>query len=223
MTAPKVALLDIDGTLLDSNDAHALAWLDVFAEFGHKATFEQVRELIGKGGDKLVPEVTGLAKDSPEGEALAKRRSAIFAANYLPDLRPFPGARALLEALQARGLALVVATSSGSDQVDGLLRAAGVRDLIDEQTTADDAARSKPDPDVVRAALAKSGRRPAEAVMLGDTPYDVEAATRAGVAAVALRCGGWGDGALRGAAAVYDGPADLLANYEGSPFARRVV
>lgn len=218
MNAPKVALLDIDGTLLDSNDAHALAWVDVLAEFGHETSFERVRELIGKGGDKLLPEVTGLAKESPEGEAISKRRTAIFKAKYLPDLRPFPGARALLEALRSRGLGLVIATSSGADQVEGLLRAAGVHDLVDDEATSDDAARSKPDPDVVRAALAKSGRRPAEAVMLGDTPYDVEAAARAGVRSVALRCGGWDDEALRGAAAVYDDPRDLLANLATSPF-----
>ncbi|MCU0681805.1 MAG: HAD family hydrolase [Polyangiaceae bacterium] len=223
MNALKVALLDIDGTLLDSNDAHALAWVDALAEFGHETGFERVRELIGKGGDKLLPEVTGLAKESPEGEAISKRRTAIFKAKYLPELRPFPGARALLEALRSRGLALVVATSAGADQVDGLLRAAGVRDLVDDETTSDDAARSKPDPDVVRAALAKSGRRPAEAVMIGDTPYDVEAATRAGVRSVALRCGGWDDEALRGAAAVYDDPRDLLANLAASPFGSGAV
>ncbi|HEU4405802.1 MAG TPA: HAD family hydrolase [Polyangiaceae bacterium] len=221
--ALKAALLDVDGTLLDSNDAHARSWVEVFAEFGHRATFEQVRELIGKGGDKLLPEVTGFAKESPEGEAMSERRSALFKEKYLPALGPFPGARALLEKMRSAGLDLVVATSASPDEVDGLLRAAGVRDLIDEKASAGDAARSKPDPDIVRAALAKAGCGPEEAVMLGDTPYDVEAASRAGVVVVALRCGGWGDGALRGAAAVYDGPADLLAKYEDSPFARRVV
>jgi HAD superfamily hydrolase (TIGR01509 family) len=218
MTAPKVALLDIDGTLLDSNDAHARSWVEVFAAFGHDVTFERVRELIGKGGDKLLPEVTGRANDSPEGAAMSERRSALFRETYLPALRPQPGARALLEAMRARGLDLVVATSAGAQEVDGLLRAAGVRDLIDEKTTSDDAGRSKPDPDIVRAALAKSGRTAREAVMLGDTPYDVEASARAGVASVALRCGGWGDEALRGAAAVYDDPRALLADYEASPF-----
>ncbi len=218
MSAPKVALLDVDGTLLDSNDAHALSWVEIFADFGHEATFERVRELIGKGGDKLVPEVTGFEQGSPEGEAMSKRRKALFRSKFLPSLRPFPKARALLEAMRAGGLELVVATSAGEDEVDGLLRAAGVRDLIDEKTSSGDAARSKPDPDIVRAALAKAGCLPREAVMLGDTPYDVEAASRAGVRVVALRCGGWGDEALRGALARYDDPADLLARYESSPF-----
>jgi HAD superfamily hydrolase (TIGR01509 family) len=217
---PRAALLDVDGTLLNSNDAHARSWVEVFAEFNHRVTFERVRELIGKGGDKLIPEVTGLAKESPEGEAMSKRRSALFRDQYLPSLKPFAGARALLETMRARGLELVVATSAGGDEVDGLLRAAGVRDLIDEKTTSGDASRSKPDPDIVQAALAKAGCAADEAVMLGDTPYDVEAATRAGVVVVALRCGGWGDADLQGAAAIYGGPEELLAEYDASPFAR---
>ena len=103
--------------------------------------------------------------------------------------------------------------------MDALLKQAGIQDLIEEKTSSSDADASKPDPDIVQAALESADARPDEAIMLGDTPYDVEASGRAGVRCVALRCGGWGDEALGDAVAVYDDPADLLARYDESPFA----
>jgi HAD superfamily hydrolase (TIGR01509 family) len=219
MTAPKkVALLDVDGTLIDSNDAHALAWVDAFAEHGHEVSFAKVRALIGKGGDKLMPETIHVAKDSPEGEAIAKQRSAIFAKAYLPQLRAFPEARELLLALKDAGLKLVIATSAQADELTSLLQQAGLDDLIQAAATSSDAKDSKPDPDIVLAALRAAGCRPAEAVMLGDTPYDVEASVKAGVAVVGLRCGGWKDEDLAGAAAIYDDVRDLRKHLAGSPF-----
>jgi HAD superfamily hydrolase (TIGR01509 family) len=217
--APSVALLDIDGTLLDSNDAHARSWADTFRELGYDVPFERVRPLIGKGGDKLLLETVGVEQESDEGKRLSERRRAVFTEQYLPTLRPFPGVRELLEQMRAAGLTLVVATSAGGDELDGLLRAAGVDGLLDAATTSSDAERSKPDPDIIQAALARAGCDAAEALMLGDTPYDVQAARRAGVATVALRSGGWDDAALAGALAVYDDAADLLRRYETSPFA----
>ncbi|HYJ80259.1 MAG TPA: HAD family hydrolase, partial [Longimicrobiaceae bacterium] len=133
----------------------------------------------------------------------------------------FTAARELLERMRADGLTLVVATSASKDDLGALLKAAGVEDLIDASSTSSDAEESKPDPDIVQAALDAAGCDPGEAVMLGDTPYDIEAASRAGVGCVALRCGGWwSDEDLAGATAVYDDPADLLARYEDSPFGR---
>jgi HAD superfamily hydrolase (TIGR01509 family) len=214
----KAALLDIDGTLLDSNHAHAQAWIETLAEFGHTVGFDRVRHLIGKGGDKLLPEVTGIEKDSPEGKRISERRSAVFKEKYLPGLRPFDGARELLQAMKQGGLKLVVATSAQKDELAGLLARANVTDLIEEATTSSDAEESKPDPDIVLAALRSAGCSADEAIMLGDTPYDVEASTRAGVAIVAVRCGGWSDADLGGAVAVYDDPRDLLAGLPSSPF-----
>ena len=216
-TALRAVLLDVDGTLLDSNDAHARAWIDALAESGRTVAFDAVRRLIGKGGDKLLPEVTGIDVESEEGTRLAKRRGAIFADRYLPRLQPFPGTRSLLERMKADGLALVVATSAKDDELTGLLERAGVADLIEQQATSDDADASKPDPDIVVAALKKARRAATECVMLGDTPYDVAAATGAGVRVIAFRCGGWHDAELHGALAVYDGPADLLAGYDDAP------
>ena len=219
--ATKVALLDVDGTLIDSNDQHAQAWVDVGREFGIDIDFRHVRRLIGMGGDKVLPAVTGLEEDDPQGEKIKERRGEIFREAYLPKLKPFPAARELLERLRDEGWTLVVATSASKEDMDGLLKQAGIRDLIEEKTSSSDAEESKPDPDIVQAALKAADARPGDAVMLGDTPYDVEASGRAGVPCVALRCGGWGDAELGDAVAVFDDPSDLLARYSESPFAAR--
>jgi phosphoglycolate phosphatase-like HAD superfamily hydrolase len=217
-TALRAVLFDIDGTLIDSNDAHARAWVDALRTHGYVVPFEEVRPLIGKGGDKLVPELTGLDPDSGEAKRLSETRSKLFLTRELPTLRPTQGARALLEYLTSLGMELVVATSATSSEVQALLEQAGVADLIPLASSSSDADRSKPDPDIVQAALRMSGSLAAHSVMIGDTPYDVEASTRARVPSIALRCGGWwSDDALRGATAIYDDPAELLARLEESP------
>jgi HAD superfamily hydrolase (TIGR01509 family) len=213
----RAVILDIDGTLLLSNDAHARAFVDSAREMGIDADFDEIRRLIGMGGDKLIPRVFGFEKESDEGSTLDGRKGEIFRERYLPALEPTPGARALLERLRGEGVTLVVATSADNADLEGLLDQAGVRDLVGEATSASDVDGSKPEPDVVEAALERSGA-PAEAVvMLGDTPYDVEAASRAGVRIIGVRTGGWSDRDLRGAIAVYDDPEDLLAHYGTSP------
>jgi HAD superfamily hydrolase (TIGR01509 family) len=220
MTAKANAvLLDIDGTLIDSNDAHAHAWVDVGREFGHEIDYGHVRRLVGMGGDKVLPQVAGLEEDTDEGQRIKKRRGQIFRERYLPILKAFPGARELLERFRADGYALVVATSASKEDMNALLQQAGIQDLIEEKASSSDAEESKPDPDIVQAALKSADAKPGEAIMLGDTPYDVEASGRAGVRCVALRCGGWGDAELGDAVAVFDDPADLLARYHESPFA----
>ena len=214
----RAAILDVDGTLIDTNDAHAHAWIDSCREFGFDVPFGKVRPLIGMGGDKVLPALTGLAEESDTGKKMKERRGEIFRQQYLPSCQPFPCARELLERMHADGLTLVVATSASKDDMHALLKAAGVDDLIDAGTTSSDADESKPDPDIVQAALDAAECRPNEAVMVGDTPYDIEAAARAGVPCIALRCGGWWkDEGLAGAVAIYDDPAELLARYEESP------
>ncbi len=216
----KAVLLDIDGTLVDSNDAHAAAWVDALAEAGFDVTFDRVRALIGKGGDKVLPELTGLEDDSPRGEEITARRAAIFRKTYYPTLRPFPGGRALLARFKSLGLTLVVATSAGEKELAPLLKVAQIDDLVDARTSSSDAEKSKPDPDILQVALARAGCKPHEAIMLGDTPYDLESARRAGITAVAVRSGGWGDEDLSAAAAIYDDVGDILRHIESSPFAR---
>lgn len=220
-SALRTVLLDIDGTLIDSNDAHARAWVDSLREHGYVIRFEQVRPLIGMGGDKVLPQLTGLDPESGEAERMGVTRSELFLGRELPTLRATRGARALLEHMLAQGLELVVATSAKDDEVRALLEQAGVSDLIRLASSADDAERSKPDPDIVQAALRLSGSQAAHSAMIGDTPYDVEAAARARVPAIALRCGGWWDDAALGqAAAIYDDPADLVAHFDESPLGR---
>jgi len=221
-SALRTVLLDIDGTLIDSNDAHARAWVDSLRAHGYVVSFEQVRPLIGMGGDKVLPELTGLDPESGEAKRMSETRSELFLKRELPSLQPTRGVRPLLEHMLAVGLQLTVATSAKADEVRAVLEQAGVSDLIQLASSSDDAERSKPDPDIVQAALRLSRSQAAHSAMIGDTPYDVEAATRARVPAIALRCGGWwDDAALAGAAAIYDDPADLVAHFEESPLGGR--
>ena len=217
----KTVLLDVDGTLIDSNDEHAYAWVDVGREFGYEIEFGRVRRMIGMGGDKVLPELTGLTEDSPEGERILERRGEIFREQYAPSLQPFDGVRELLLRLRDDGYQLVVATSASEEDLDILLKQAGIDDVIRKATSSDDAEESKPSPDIIEAALAKGKTAPEDAVMLGDTPYDVAAALRAGVTCVAVRCGGWEDDELRGARSIYDDPADLLSRYSDSIFGKK--
>jgi len=211
-------LLDIDGTLLLSNDAHAHAWIDTFREFDYRdISFEQVQPLIGMGGDKLLAKVApGLKDTEGVGKEITHRRAEIFLQKYAPHLQPAPGARDLLVRLKDVGLTLTIATSAKEQELQALLQAAGIDDLIQHKTTSDDAGQSKPDPDIVQVALKESGLGPSEVLMVGDTPYDIEAAERSQVGVIAVRCGGH-DEDLAGALAVYDDPADLLAHLGDSP------
>jgi HAD superfamily hydrolase (TIGR01509 family) len=214
-------IFDIDGTLVDSNDAHANAWVDTFAEAGYDVPFDVVRPLIGMGGDKLLPATIGLKHDTKEGKALGERRSEVFREKYLPGLRALRGSRALVEQVRSDGLTPIVATSAKDEELKGLLEAAEVADLMEEKATASDAKRSKPDPDIVEAAIEQADLEAAELVMIGDTPYDVEAATRAGVRIIGFRSGGWADADLAGAVEIYDGPAHLLERYSSSLLGRK--
>jgi HAD superfamily hydrolase (TIGR01509 family) len=210
-------LFDVDGTLVDSNDAHAHAWVASFAEHGITIDFADVRRCIGMGGDKLMPAVSGIEEDSAAGAAIARRRSEIFAERFLPHLKPFRDAGRLVAELKARGYTVVAASSAKRDELQPLLAIVGADTLMDASTSSDDATNSKPDPDILQAALKRASAAPANAVMIGDTPYDVEASLRAGVAVIAFRCGGWTDHDLKGAIAIYDGPWDLLSRLGDFP------
>ncbi|HMA20279.1 MAG TPA: HAD family hydrolase [Gemmatimonadaceae bacterium] len=216
-------IFDVDGTLADSNDAHARSWVDTLREAGYDVPFDVIRPMIGMGGDKLLPSATGIESDSELGQRLSRRRWALFQRDYLPALEPMPGARELVQRMKSDGLELIVATSASGNEVGALLDAANVADLMQEKTTSSDAAESKPDPDIVQAAIRKSGIDPDDLIMLGDTPYDVQAAIGAQVKLVGLLCGGWTMEELSGAVAIYDDPKDLLKWYDQSPFAVKAV
>lgn len=217
--ASGAVILDVDGTLVDSNDAHARAWVEAFAEHGITAPFETVRRAIGMGGDKLMPAVAGIGEESPQGSRISERRAEIFRTKYLPAVRSFPRVRELLERFLSDDFTLAVASSAKEDELNPLLEIAGVSDLIRARTSSDDAERSKPDPDIVQAALAQAGAEKGRTILLGDTPYDRDAAASAGIAFVGMECGGWSRRDLVGAVEVYVSPEDLLDRYEQSVFA----
>jgi HAD superfamily hydrolase (TIGR01509 family) len=220
--APRAALFDVDGTLVDTNDLHAAAWREAFLRFGHDFPVERIRFQVGKGGDNLIPALL------PEiGEARHKEiedyRSTLFKRDYLPRATPFPGVRGLFERLYGDGVKIVLASSSSEEEVGFHLDLIGCRDLVSATTSRDDVESSKPCPDIFEAALAKvAPLAAADALVVGDTPWDVKAASKAGLRTLGFRSGGFPDEALAeaGACALYDGPADLLARYDGSVFAR---
>jgi len=212
-------LLDVDGTLIDSNRAHAESWHDTLLEFGRDVPAETILPLIGMGGDKLLPKFLGVDAESERGKEFSERRAEVFREHYVPRLRTTPGAAALVKHLRGAGYRLIIATSAKEEEMNAMLEQVGLDDLIARRTTSDDADRSKPDPDIVQAALKKSGLRAHEAIMIGDTPYDIEAAARAGVRTIAFESGGWSRDALAGAVAVYTDPAHLLREFTASPFA----
>ena len=216
-------IFDVDGTLVDSNDAHARAWVRAFTEYGITVAYEPVRRAIGMGGDKLMPRVSGVEEDSAIGGAISKRRAEIFEKEFMPTLRAFPRTRECVARVKDDGYTLAIASSAKEEELGPLLEIARVADLIPTRTSSGDAHNSKPDPDIVAAALERTGCSAEAAIMIGDTPYDVQASRRAGVRVVAFECGGWGRGDLTGAIAIYRDPADLLAQYEHSVFARTDV
>lgn len=213
-------ILDVDGTLIDSNDAYAHSWVEAMATYGYTVAFDRVRPLIGMGGDKVLPETIHVDKDSEQGKAISQKREEIFKERYLPHLRAFPGAQELIERIRKQGLKVAIASSAKPDELQALLQLVGAADLIKDKTSSQDVQRSKPDPDVMDVTLKRTGLPANELLMIGDTAYDIEAAQKVHVGTIAFRCGGWQDADLAGAIAIYDGPADLLAHYDSSPLAR---
>jgi HAD superfamily hydrolase (TIGR01509 family) len=207
----------MDGTLLDSNAAHVHAWVEALREHGREVSEQDIWPWVGMGGDNLLPAAVKISKESPEGKKIAERRGEIFKSRYLEPLKPFPEVRPLLERMRKDGLRLIIATSSPEDEVKKAIEIVGIGDLLEDTTSASDAARSKPDPDVVQAALDRLKLTAGEVLMLGDTPYDIQAAGKIGIGVIAFRCGGFRDEDLKGAIAIYDGAADLLARYDDSP------
>jgi HAD superfamily hydrolase (TIGR01509 family) len=203
-------VLDVDGTLVDSNDRHTRAWCDALEACGFRAPFRAVRRLIGMGSDKLIPRITGHAHETAIGKKLSKLRGERFREDHLARVRPFDGSRALVERFLERGIRVAIASSAAPKERDALLEIAGVAELLEEKKKNTDAAKSKPDPDIVRAALAKLDLPARRVLMIGDTPYDVQAGAVAGIRTIAFRSGGeWDDDELIGALAIVDGPRAL--------------
>lgn len=212
-------LLDVDGTLVDSNDAHAEAWVEVFAAHDISVAIPQVRRLIGMGGDRLVETLAGIPRGSRKNQKLADEHSEVFRERFLRSVQPILGVRALVLRLQREGYQLAIASAAHDKDLRPLLEIADIADLIDARERPDKPDESKPDPDTVEVALRRLDVDRSRVLMIGDTPYDIECANGAAVDALGFSTGGYTREALAGAIAVYAGPSHLLACWETSPLA----
>lgn len=211
-------IFDIDGTLVDSVDLHAHAWQDAFAHFGREFDFKAVRDQIGKGGDQLIPTFLSKEETKQIGEQLKNYRSDLFKSKYLQRVKPFSKVRELFEHVLADGKKIAIGSSAHKEELEHYLDLCHVSDLVDTATSADDADKSKPHPDIFEAALQKLGETPERTIVIGDSPYDAEAANKISLRTIGVLCGGFEREVLEkaGVVAIFDGPADLLAKYDQS-------
>jgi HAD superfamily hydrolase (TIGR01509 family) len=206
-------IFDVDGTLVDSVDFHAEAWRRTFAKFGRDIDFEAIRSQIGKGGDQLLPVFLDPDELEREGERLEAFRSDLFKRDYLAKVQGFPGVRELFDGLLSRGVVVALGSSAKGEELEAYKKAAGIDDLDLVEVTSEDAERTKPHPDIFTVAVEKTGVPAARTVVVGDSPYDAEAAGKAGVRAIGLLCGGFDETTLReaGAIQIYRDPLELGA------------
>ncbi len=217
----QAVIFDIDGTLVDSNDLHAQAWQEAFAHFGVHLPFERIRFQIGKGGDQLIPALLSKEQVEEIGKDADEYRSDLFKRNYLPRVRAFPDVRNLFLRLIGEGRRVALASSAKGDELDKYKKIAGISDLVEEQTSADDADKSKPYPDIFEAALARLGLQSDHAIVIGDTPYDAQAAAKIHLRTIGVLSGGFPEEELRqaGCVEIFQNISDLLKNYEKSALA----
>jgi len=220
----KAILCDVDGTLVDTVDLHANAWREAFLRFGKDIPFDQLRSQIGKGGDQLMPVFLTRRELAAFGRELEEFRSELYEKKYLPSATAFPKVRDLFERLREDGIGIALASSCKQDELDTYEALARIDDLVDAATSADDADRGKPHPDIFEVALAKLGDvAPHESLVIGDSPHDARAAGKIGVAAIGLLCGGFpmSDLVEAGCIAIYGSPGDLLEHYTELPLGDR--
>ncbi len=222
MPTLSAAIFDIDGTLTDSVDVHALAWQQALRHFGHEVAYERVRSQIGKGGDQLLKTLLSRADLETEGEELDQFRGELFKKKYQHLIRPLSMVPELLRRIKDdTGAKIVLASSAKEDEVEAYEKLLGVADLVEHKTSANDAAQSKPHPDIFAAAMNRLGNPPAQQVIaVGDTPYDAQATAQISIACIGVLSGGWTEQALReaGCISVFRGPSDLYARFDESPF-----
>jgi HAD superfamily hydrolase (TIGR01549 family) len=220
----KAVIFDIDGTLVDSVDLHAQAWKEAFKQYGKDIPYQQIRHQIGKGGDQLLPVFFSREELEEFGEEMEEYRGKIFKRDYMPRVRAFPKVRELFERIKRDGKRLALASSAKKDELAQYKKIAQIEDLVEEEASADDADKSKPHPDIFKATLGQLGDIAShEAVVVGDTPYDAEAASKLRLRTIGVLCGGFPENELRaaGCMAIYEDPADLLAHYDESIIAKQ--
>lgn len=217
-----LAIFDIDGTIVDSVDLHAKAWQQAFAEFGKEISFTSIRKQIGKGADQLLPLFFSPKELKQFGAELDKYRGELFKREYLPQVKAFPRVRELFLHIKAEDKRIALASSAKQDELDAYKSIAKIDDLVEDETSSEDVEKSKPHPDVFAAVLARfPSVTPNEVVVIGDTPYDVEAAKKLRLPTIGLLSGGWSVDQLKraGCHAVYKDPAELLKLYDQSMLA----
>ncbi len=214
----EAVLCDMDGTLVESNWLHAAAWKDAFAVVDIPLELEDVRRQIGKGGDELIPVFVPWWKRPMIEEPLKEYRKFIFRQEYLPKVQPFPKVRELFLRMKESGIRVALASSANKDDLEAYKKIANISDLIDENTSADDADRAKPHPDIFGSTLSKLDTKPGNVLALGDTPYDAESAGKAGVRTIGITTGGWSRSDLlhAGCIEVYKDVAELLERFDQS-------
>ena len=215
--AKPAAILDVDGTLVDTNYQHALAWYRAFRQHGVVLPIWRIHRHIGMGGDQLVASLTSEAFDEEQGDDVRAAEKALYLSLSV-EVEPLEGARELIADLRERGHAVVLASSAKAQEVDHYLDLLDARELVDGWTTSDDVERTKPEPDLVAAAVEMAGG--GDAVMLGDSTWDCESAERAGVPVVAVLTGGFAEAELRdaGAVEVFDSLVALRQDLDSTPF-----
>jgi len=215
-------LCDIDGTLVQSNWLHAEAWQVAFGALGIHLEREAIRRQIGKGGDELIPVFVPWWKRKHVEDPLKAFRKYLFQQDYLSQVQPLPRVREFLLRLREAGIRLALASSADKEDLEIYKRIAHMEDLIEEETSASDARKSKPHPDIFEAALDRLGLPAKKCMALGDTPWDAEAADKAGLRTVGVTTGGWSHKELyeAGCVAVYDSVADLLDHFDESLLVR---
>jgi HAD superfamily hydrolase (TIGR01509 family) len=211
-----LAILDIDGTLVDTNYQHTVAWARAFRQNGIVVPLWRIHRHRGMGGDQLVASLTDDATEDEKGEEIRSAEKAHYFA-FIDEVEPMEGARGLIEDLKGRGHTVVLASSAKEEEVDHYIDQLDARELADSWTTSADVENTKPEPDLVRAALDKADED--DAVMIGDTPWDIEAAKRAGVETLAVLTGGFSRDELEeaGAAAVFESVAELRERLAETP------
>lgn len=217
---PQAIIFDIDGTLVDSVQHHAEAWVKALEQYGYQVDLETMRQQIGKGGQFILPEFLSDAEIKQDGEAISSYRKRYYQENLLPEVRPFPKVKELFERLRTDRIKIVLASSARPETADHYQKLLDVQDLVEGVTSKGDADEGKPSPDIFEAALGKlPGTAAEEVLVVGDSPYDAIAASQLSLATVGVLCGGFAEPALRdaGCITIFQDPADLLVNYERSP------
>jgi membrane protein len=215
--AIQAVFFDIDGTLVDSNEQHVMAWAYAFREEGQPQELDDIRQQVGKGGDLLVPALLPDV-DAATAERIAKRQGEYFKSVYLDQIQPFDGAAELLRQVHASGRKILLASSAKQTELEHYMKLLGVGDIIDATTSIDDVDVSKPAPDIFSAALEKSKVPATDVIVVGDTPYDVEAAAAAGLMTIGVTSGPFDERRLKdaGAISIYPNVAALLAEFDRS-------